>query len=197
MQALEVLRNGQTVVMAGASDALMISLHLTILVDGEYPATLHIGGMRDLGNDRQSHVQWIEDLALADGDELRIRLLSVPEASTPVEDVPADSEEHLAAQAQYERELASNPPQPRKLERRRPNASLELTVGVGQPIVANFGVDGELLMLGGTWNNWHPERWRLSLSSCSCEQALARQGGKDRFNGRVARNEVVIVRVRG
>jgi hypothetical protein len=54
MQALEIRCNGLPVVTAGAADALLVSLHLTTLVDGEHPATLRIGGMRDLGNERQS-----------------------------------------------------------------------------------------------------------------------------------------------
>jgi hypothetical protein len=197
MQALEVRCNGLPVVMAGAVDALLISLHLSILVDGEHPAMLRIGGMRDLGSERQSHVQWIEEMGLAEGDELCVKLVSIHEADPPLADIAADSEEHLAAQAEYEMQLASNPPQPTKLERKRPDASLQLTVGQGSPIAANFGVDGELLLLGATWTNWHPERLRLALSSCSCQQAIARQGGKDWFKGHLRHGEVFVVRIGG
>jgi hypothetical protein len=197
MQALEVRRNGLPVVMAGAADALLVSLHLSALVDGEHPATLRIGGMRDLGNNRQSHAQWLEEMVLVEGDELHLKLVSVHEATLPTEDVAADSEEHLAAQAEYEMELAANPPQPTKLERRRPNASLQLAVGAAPPIVGNFGADGELLLLGATWNSWHPEHFHLNLSSCSCEQAIARQGGKDWFKGHVSQGEPVVVRICG
>jgi len=197
MQALEIRRNGLPVVAAGAADALLVSLHLTTLVDGEHPATLRIGGMRDLGNERQSHTQWIEELVLAEGDELHLKLVSVNEATLPTEDVAADSEQHLAAQTEYEMELAANPPQPTKLERRRPNASLQLSVGADPPIVARFGGDGELLSLGATWNSWHPGRFHLYLSSCSCEQAIARHGGKNWFKGHVSQGETVVVRICG
>lgn len=182
---------------AGAADALLVSLHLSTLVDGEHPAILRIGGMRDLGNERQSHVQWIEEMVLAEGDELHLTLASVDEATLPTEDVATDSEEHLAAQAEYEMELAENPPQPTKLERQRPSASLQLAVGAEPPIVASFGADGELLSLGATWNSWRPERFYLSLSSCSCEQAIAKQGGKDWFKGHVTQGETVVVRING
>ncbi|MEJ1129891.1 hypothetical protein V9L20_20090 [Variovorax sp. CCNWLW225] len=197
MQALEVRRNGLPVVRAGAADSLLVSLHLTTLVDGEHPATLRIGGMRDRGNERQSHTLWIEEMVLAEGDELRLTLVSVDEATLPTEDVAADSEEHLAEQADYEKELAANPPQPTKLERRRPNASLQLSVGAEPFIVAGFGSDGELLSLGATWNSWSPEGFHLNLSSCSCEQAIARKGGKNWFKGRVSQGETVVVRICG
>ncbi|WP_436045739.1 hypothetical protein [Variovorax paradoxus] len=62
------------------------------MVDGEHPAILRIGGMRDLGNERQSHVQWIEEMVLAEGDELHLTLMSVDEATLPTEDVATDSE---------------------------------------------------------------------------------------------------------
>ncbi len=197
MQALEIRCNGRPVVTAGAADALLVSLHLTALVDGEHPATLRIGGMRDLGNERQSHARWIEEMVLAEGDELHLTLVSVDEATSPAEDVAADSEQHLAEQAEYEKELAANPPRPTKLERRRPIASLQLSVGAEPALVASFGDDGELLSLGATWNSWHPERFHLNLSSCSCEQAIARKGGRDWFNGHVSQGETVLVRICG
>jgi len=126
---------------------------------------------------------------------MRIRLASVDEVTTPSEEVAADSDEHLAAQAEYEAQLASDPPQPSTLERIRPDASLELVVGDGSPVVANFDGDRDLLMLGMSWNSWHPERWRVSLSSCSCNEALARRGAKDWFKGHVGPGEDVVVRI--
>lgn len=195
MQALEVLRNGQPLVIAGAPNALLISMHLNILANGVDAATLHVSGMRDLGSDRQSHMQWLEELALANGDEIRVALINVDQATSPAEDVAADSEEHVAAQACYRAELASNPHRPSRLERLRPDASLELVVGERAPIVAGFEGDRELLSLGVTWNSWHPERLRASLTSSSCAEAIARQGGKDWFKGHVGPGNVLLVRV--
>jgi len=182
MQALEVRCNGLPVVTAGAADSLLVSLHLTTLVDGEHPATLRIGGMRDLGNERQSHTLWIEEMVLAEGDELRLTLVSVDEATLPTEDGAADSEEHLAEQADYEKELAANPPQPTKLERRRPNASLQLSVGAEPFIVAGFGSDGELLSgchleqleSGG----FSPQSFELLMRASDCKKRRKKTGSK-------------------
>lgn len=183
MQALEVIHNGRLLLLAGAPDALLVSLQVSILVDA---ATLHVSGMRDLGNDRQSHTRWLEAFGLEEGDELRLKLVSVEEATPPVEDVAADSDEHLAGQAAYEAQFAANPPKVSKPERKRPNARLELVVDEEAPIVADLSQERDLLMLGVTWNNWHPERWRLSLTSSSFEEAIERRGGRDWFKGHVA-----------
>lgn len=137
----------------------------------------------------------LEELALEDGDELRVRLVSVDEATPPAEDVATDSEEHVAAQALYEAEIASNPPEASKLERKRPDASLELVVNEDTPIVADLSEERDLLTLSSSWNSWHPERWRVSLTSCSCEEAIEKKGGKDWFVDHVGQGDLVTVRV--
>jgi hypothetical protein len=70
-------------------------------------------GMRDLGNDRQSHVEWIQEQPLDFGDEISVTLLEVEEATPPAEDIASDSDEHIAAQAMYEAQLAAGLPAPR------------------------------------------------------------------------------------
>ncbi|RST46996.1 hypothetical protein [Variovorax sp. MHTC-1] len=194
MQALEVLRNGQPLVVAGAGDAVLLSFSMHVSIDGEHPATLDMRGMRDLGNDRQAHLEWIQEFPLDVGDEIIVTLLEVEEATPPAEDIASDSDEHIAAQAAYEVQLASGLPVPRDLERKQPDASLEVVVG-DAPVVATFEGGRELLTMRVDWNRWRPERCRLSLRSFSVEEGLAREEGKNWLSASAARDQAVLVRV--
>lgn len=194
MQALEVLCNGQRLALAGTVDAVLLSFSMHVSIDGEHPATLEMRGMRDLGNDRQAHLAWIQEFPLDEGDEIRVRLLEVEEATLPAEDIASDSDEHIAAQAAYEAQLATGLPVPRALKRKQPHASLGVVVD-GAPVVATFESGRELLTLRIDWNRWHPDRCRLSLRSISVKEGLAREGGKNWLTAFVARDQMVLVRV--
>lgn len=194
MQALEVLRNGQPLVVAGAEDAVLLSFSVHVSIDGEHPATLDMRGMRDLGNDRQAHLEWFQELPLDVGDEIRVTLLEVEEVTRPAEDIASDSDEHIAAQAAYEAQLASGLPVPRALERKLPDASLEVVVG-DAPVVATFEGGQELLTMRVDWNRWRPGRCHLSLRSFSLKEGLAREEGKNWLTAAAARDQVVLVRV--
>ncbi|MDM0031964.1 hypothetical protein QTI33_07360 [Variovorax sp. J22P271] len=194
MQALEVLRNGQTLVVAGAEDAVLLSFSMHVSIDGEHPATLEMRGMRDLGNDRQAHLEWIQEFPLDLGDEIAVTLLEVEEVTPPAQDIASDSDGYIAEKAAYEAQLASGLPVPRTLKRKQPDASLEVVVG-DAPVVANLEGGRELLTLRVDWNRWRPERCRLSLRSFSVKEGLAREGGKNWLTASAARDQVVLVRV--
>lgn len=102
MQAFEVQRNGQRLVVAGAEGVELLSLTVSVSVDDVHHATLDMRGIRDLGNDRHAHLAWIQELPLNLGDEIRVTLVEVEEATPPVEEIASDSEEQIAAQAAYE-----------------------------------------------------------------------------------------------
>lgn len=173
----------------------MLSLHLTAVVDGEHPASLHIGGMGDLGRGRNSHTRWLIDLPIGLGDELRIVLKGVKEATLPSENIAADSDEYLAEQALFEAKLASDPPRLVTLERKRPGTTLELELGDCTPIVASFSGGREFISLSVSWNCWRRERCRVSLSSYSVAEGLARHGSKDWLTGQVELDREVVVRI--
>ncbi|TWD77282.1 hypothetical protein FB547_110244 [Variovorax beijingensis] len=194
MQALEVLRNGQPLVVAGTEDAVLLSFSVHMSIDGEHPATLDMRGMRDLGNGRQAHLEWIQELPLGVGDEICVTLLEVEEVTPPAEDIASDSDEHIAAHAAYESQLASGLPVPRALERKQPDASLEILVG-DAPVVATFDGGRELVTMRVDWNRWRPERCHLSLRSFSVKEGLAREEGKNWLTASAARDQVVLVRL--
>jgi hypothetical protein len=80
MHALVIERNGKVLLVAGTPDPLMLSLHLTAVVDGEHPASLHIGGVKDLGGAQKSRTLWLSNLPIGLGDELRIGLRSIADS---------------------------------------------------------------------------------------------------------------------
>jgi hypothetical protein len=194
MYALELQRNGQPLVVAGVEDAALLSFAIHVDINGEHPATLDMRGMRELGNERQAHLEWIQQFPLVLGDEIGVMLLEVEEATPPTEEFAADSDEYIAGQAAYEAQLASGPPEAPSLERKQPDASLEVLVS-DAPVVATFESGREMLTMRVDWNRWRPERCRLSLRSFSVKEGLARAEGKNWLTETAAKGQAVIVRV--
>ena len=126
MHALEVQRNGVTLVVVGASNALMFSADVSATIDEE-SATIDIRGMIDLGSDRQSHANWLELEPLRVGDVLSFRFFESEVVTAPLQEVATDSEEHITGQAKYEELLKATPKVPRQLDIKQASASLQLT----------------------------------------------------------------------
>jgi hypothetical protein len=62
----------KSLVVVGANNALMFSADVSATIEEE-AATIDIRGMMDLGNDRQSHANWLELEPLRIGDVLSFR----------------------------------------------------------------------------------------------------------------------------
>jgi len=182
MHALEVQRNGETLAVVGASNALMFAAHVNAAIE-EAGATLDLRGMLDLGDERTSHVSWLQLSQLQRGDLLNFRFFESEVVSSPRDEVATDSEEHIAEQAEFEEELKSNPPAPRYIEARQPDVTLLLNISGNEPITATLESGRQFIAFRVLWNQWSPERCRLSLSSFSQQEGLARTGGKDWFQG--------------
>ena len=182
MRAIEVQRNGETLAVVGAPNALMFSADISMCIEEE-AATIDMRGMNDLGNGRQSHTSWLELAPLGLGDVLTFRFIETENVTAPVTDTASDSEEHIEAQAEYEEQLKTNPLTPRELELIQPNAALQLSVINGETITATLEGGREFLAFRTLWNQWSPERCRISLSSFSQSEALARSGAKEWFQG--------------
>ena len=125
MHALEVQRNGVIVCTIGAENALTFSANATIFVEGPSAATLYFHGVNDLGGDRHSHPRWPEIENLADADVLTFCFIESSFVTPPKQEVAADSAEHIAEQAWYEKELQAHPMVPHQVDVLIPNASLE------------------------------------------------------------------------
>lgn len=194
MHALEVQRNGTTLAIVGGEHALMFSADVSAMIEEE-AATIDIRGMNDLGSDRKSHTSWLQLAPLCNGDLLTFRFIECAAATAPSVEVATDSEEHLAAQAHYEEQLQSNSPTPRALEAKQPNATLQLQLTGIEHITAILESGREFLSFRVLWNQWQPERCRVSLSSCSQQEALARTGGKQWFQGVMRVGEQCVVKV--
>jgi len=194
MRALEVKRNGATVAIIGAPNALMFSADIAASIQEE-AATLDVRGMNELDNERQSHTTWLELDRLDDGDRVELSFIEVESATPPREEVATDSPEHQAGQAEYEALLQSEPLAPRELEQRRPDATLKLRIAGHEQIVATLESGREFLSCRFLWNRWRPERCRLSLSSFSQTEALARSGSREWFSGALGLGESCVVEI--
>jgi hypothetical protein len=194
MHALEIQRNGVTLAVVGARNALMFSADINSTIDEE-AATIDIRGMIDLGNERKSHVSWLELAPLRIGDLLSFRFFESEVVTAPLKEVATDSEEHIAGQAEYQELLKSSPMVPRQLDLRQPNAALELSIAGSEQVTATLEGGREFISFRVLWNQWRPERCRLSLSSFSQQEALARTGGKEWFQGALKAGEQCAVKV--
>jgi hypothetical protein len=194
MHVLEVQLNGKTLVIAGATNAVLLSGRLSIFVQGPQAATLSVTGMNDLGDERQSHTRWLEEYELRTGDTVGFKF-GEGTPTPPLAEVATDSEEHRNEQEWYDEELRQNPVTPQVLSRLLPNATLRLLFPDEAPIVATLEGGREFISFGLTWNQWHPERCRVALSSFSQEEALARAGSKEWFQGRLKLGDKCVVEV--
>jgi hypothetical protein len=194
MHALEVQRNGVTLVVVGASNALMFSADVSSTIEEE-AATIDIRGMIDLGSDRKSHANWLELEPLRVGDVLSFRFFESEVVTAPIQEVATDSEEHVAGQAEYEELLKSTPIVPRQLDIKQPSASLQLSIAGSERITATLESGREFIAFRTLWDRWNPERCRISLSSFSQQEALSRTGSKEWFQGALKVGEQCTVTV--
>jgi len=194
MYALEIQRNGITLAVVGASNALMFSADISATIEEE-GATIDVRGMLDLGSERKSHVTWLALEPLRIGDLLNFRFFESDIANAPVEEMATDSEEHINRQAEYEALLKSNPMVPGKLDIKQPNATLQLRAADGPEIIATLESGREFIAFRVLWNQWRPECCRLSLRSFSQQEALARSGSSEWFQGTLKVGEQCAVRI--
>lgn len=197
MHTIEIERNGVPVCVVGAPNAIMLSVNVDLQVEGPAAGMLQSMGMNDLGNDRQSHTCWIEELVLAAGDTISLRFDERNEATPPAREVATDSEENLADQRWYDEQLRENPFVPTTIPRNLPTATLELLLPNATPIVATFEGEREFISLRLLWDQWRPERCRVSLSSFSQQEALARVGRKEWFAGYLQYGEQCAAKIGG
>jgi len=194
MHVLEVQLNGETLALVGASDALMFAAHLNTSIE-EAGATLGLQGMRDLGGNRTSHVNWLPFLELSHGDLVSFYFFESKTATAPIEDIATDSEEHIAEQAEFEEELKSNPPTTRLIEAIQPDATLQLRMPGSELITATLEGGREFIAFRILWNQWRPEHCHMLLSSFSQQEALVRSGRKAWFQGTLGVGERCVVKV--
>jgi hypothetical protein len=182
MRALQIELNGKTLAIAGSDAAMLLSGGVNLSIH-EVGGTLDVSGMEDLGNDIHAHLYWIEMLDLAHGDRVTIKFLDATAATSPSEVLRTDSPEHASAQSEYEDNLRENPPTAKILESAQPEAKLALCWNGSPAVVASFENGREFICCRFTWNSFRPDRCRVTLSSFSQVEALARTGSRDWFSG--------------
>ena len=166
----------------GAPNALMFDARISASIE-DTEVTLEVHGMNDFGSNRQSHTTWLELAPLERGDVIGFRFTESEQATRPTLEVASDSEEHLIEQAKYEKALVSQSLAPRQLDHKNPHASLKLFLKDQPTFTAVLESGREYLSFSTLWNQWHPERCRVSLSSYSQAEAIARSGTREWFNG--------------
>ena len=194
MKALEIKRNGTLLAVVGTPNALMFTINIFVSVE-EHGGKLDIRGMNDLGNDRTSHTTWLELDSMNYGEILEIRFVETEISTVPVCEIATDAEEFIANQVEYEQQCLSEPFVPRLLAQKQPNASLKLTFADRQLIVATFESGREFLSCRFFWSQWNSECCRVSLSSFSQQEALARMGSREWYSGVLQQGESCVVEV--
>ncbi len=195
MHALEILRNGNALVVAGTADALMLRVDVSVAIEGDGLGSLDVGGMKALDGERRSHLSWLELLPLVAEDEIDIRLVETASSSAPMSEQANDSEEFIAGQEQFEKLKETDPPAPRPMAPDHPDASIALSINGAAPVIATLEGGRHFISLGILWTQWHPERCRVSLRSSSVKEALDRTGGVEWFLGNIAVGDCCKVKV--
>jgi len=77
MRALEILRNGSVLCVAGTENASLLSVHLNLFIEVPGQGTLRVSGMNELEGERSSHTYWLEEEVVAPGESLSIRFTNL------------------------------------------------------------------------------------------------------------------------
>jgi hypothetical protein len=98
MRAIEILRNGSMLCVAGTENASLLTVHVVLFIEEPRVGTLRVSGINELENERTSHTYWLEDEALAEDDKLTIRVTDSDYATPPTTETATDSEQYIAEQ---------------------------------------------------------------------------------------------------
>lgn len=177
-RALKVSKDGGETWTAGARNAFMVSVTISVSVEGDYPGMIHVAGMNDLGDDRQSHTSWLECVDVASGSDFTVQFIESDAVTPPTKEVATDSEEHLKEVADFEEMVANDPPRPRIIESNFPDSGITATLPDGEVIEARFESGRQFMRINFNWNKFRPDRCRVSLSSNSMEEGMNRVAGK-------------------
>lgn len=191
MHALEVKLDGVALAIAGAPKAIILAVHINFSIEQDR-AYIDISGMNDLGSERRSHTNWVMQQSLPRQGRLELSLIDTPEVTPPIREIATDDAQHLADMADYEQRQRDEPFSPRVLETVSPHATLALTLG-GQRTVASLESGREFLSFSLHWDAWRPGQCRVSLSSFSQAEALARHGSRDWVRGKLGLGESLLV----
>lgn len=193
MRAIEIRRNGTVVCVAAYPQANLLAVDLSANVEGT-TAALSVHGMAALENGTNLHLWWCNDQQIADGDELLFQLIETETTTPPSEIEASDSEEFIAKQEEYEKEISDNPVTPRPMARTHAGVAFEITINTRQ-VTARLEEPREFLLAILTWSNFGEERTRLSARSFSQAEALSRTGGKDWIADTFNLNQALSIRV--
>ena len=165
MRCVTIAVNGQSMCVAGISDALMIGPSIGGAVFDEYPPTLEIRGMCELDTNRTAHIYWCENLQLKLGHCVRFSFVESQEPSPPIEIVPTDSPEYIEEQRKFEELEKSFVPDRTPMRRTWPNLTFECRVN-GEPVAnARFTEQEEHILCTVHWDKWRSERCRVYVRS--------------------------------
>lgn len=195
MHALRIKLNDATLAVVGVSNGVMFSARINAAIMDEDAATIDVRGMITLGDDRNAHVTWAELLPLNKGDVLKFHFIDSQGVTPPITEVATDSKEYITAQNEYDELLKSNPLTPRQVTALQPDAALQLSIKDKLDVAATLESGREFISFSVDWNKWRADHCRVSLTSFSQHEALARNGGREWFKGTITLGEECKVKV--
>jgi hypothetical protein len=194
-RALKISKTGGETWIAGASNAFMVSVDISVSIEGDCPGMIHVSGMNDLDGDRQSHTSWLECVDVESDSEFTIQFLETDTFTPPAKEVATDAEEYLKEVADFNEMVAKDPSRPRVMENNFPDSGITATLPNGEVIEAWFEGGRQFMAIRFLWNKFRPDRCRVSLSSNSMTEAMNRTDGKQWCQLNLALGESVKVSV--
>jgi hypothetical protein len=195
MQAIAIRHNGKPICVAGSALGEILAVHVTGDIEGHEPIYLTVTGMNDLDGKRHSHTTWVDALNLSFGDSLEFSLIESEAVSSPIKDVAADSEEHLAEMRwleEQEKTIAAPPP-PRK--RVLKNLRFSMAVNGNEATSARLEGDDEFVTFSIVWDKYRPEQFRTNLRTFSSVDAWARKEARKWFDSKVGVGDSIVLTI--
>lgn len=102
MRAFEIYVNGESLCVAGVSDASVLTAIIDYVGRDKERLHLHVGGLLI---PQDEHVRW-QDRDLAVGDDVRVKIIEVDRVDAPTKRSPRDPKKDVRAQKRYVRTMA-------------------------------------------------------------------------------------------
>lgn len=195
MRCIAIAVNGNSLCVAGITNASMIGPQIGAAVSDEYPPSLHIAGMLDIGAERTAHVYWYENYRLGPGDTVRFEFADSLVPSSPIQIKPTDSPEYLEEQRKFEEFERSFIPDRVPMRRTWPNLAFDCILNGERMATARFVGNEEHILCTVHWDKWRPDRCRVFVRTFGDKSRPEATDATEWFRRNLALGDVFGVRL--
>ena len=165
MHCLEVVLNGELLWRVGVENAIMLTPSLGVHACTEFPAIFDVAGMCVLPDGRDAHVYWGDSYPVKIGDILTITFVKSDWPTPPTKTMAVDDPTYVEEQRWFDEfsETYMGPEAP--VAALWKNVQVRCIVNGQHQAIAAMSLSEAHILGSLLWNQWHPDRCRVSVRS--------------------------------